>query len=145
MTKVANNLGGDCPQERLDKIKAAWMARYDRTEEDWINFSAVTQPSNSTTINYVASGMGYTSQADAPSIEFDSFAEEQSKMEFLLCPDWDTMQNRYKDKERYCRSEYFRSRYTDAPIAQRYLEDAEVWKRMAALCSIRNDEIRRNR
>lgn len=31
------------PQERLDRIKAAWMERFNKTEDEWLNFHPVSQ------------------------------------------------------------------------------------------------------
>lgn len=40
-----NNLGGNCPQERVDRIKQAWLDRYYANESDWDTFAPVTQVS----------------------------------------------------------------------------------------------------
>lgn len=130
-TNNTNNLGGDMPQERLDKIKAAWMKRYGTSEADWATFKQQEEPLQND--NVIVTKIG-----------FDSYTEEANKMEFPFCPDWTEMGHRYHTKSSYMSNLADKAVFNgDLASAATYSKDAAFWARMSQDCFDQAAENRR--
>lgn len=119
--EIRNSLGGDMPQERLDAIKQAWMARYGKTEQDWNSFKPHVTLTATQAANY-----------SRPIHEWDSYDEESSKMEFIFCPEYTEMGWRYRTKAQHFTRMAERSLANDNPVeAAHHSKDAAFWARMS--------------
>lgn len=102
-----NDLGGDMPQERLDRIKAAWMASTGKSEADWIAFQPAEIPLPETA--------GVLSDTDDASV--------------TLCPTPEILYYRYESTAKY----HLRMarKYGRTPKGLSHFEDAMFYAGLA--------------
>lgn len=111
-----NSLGGDMPQARLDRIKAAWMERYGMPESTWTSFTPVS------------TGVEYTNSID------------DSELDHPLCPSWEEMGLRYRARSAYHMNlvnKYGRQ----SPVGLKNLKDAEFYRDLSQTCMDRHHQI----
>lgn len=120
-------------QERLERIKAAWMKKYGTTEDQWNNFqpqSPSVTPSNEL-------------KRFGESHEFDSFDEVASKMEFIFCPDEREMGMRYRSKADHFRRLADRWSHENPVQARQYKNEALFWDSLSQQCFEQANDNRR--
>jgi hypothetical protein len=107
-------------QERLEKIKAAWMKRYGTTEEQWDNFSQQTPYNVATEVKRYGDHH-----------EFDSYDDVAAKMEFIFCPDEREMGMRFRSKSDHFRRLADKLSHENPVQAKQYRDEARFWDTMS--------------
>lgn len=116
---------------RIDRIKVAWMERYGKTEEEWVNFIPATPPRTS-------------NLPIEETIYFDN--PNEIHFEHPLCPTYEELGRRTKKTADYYRDKA-KALAVDSPVQSSYYrEDAERYQRIAdAMFEYSDDRNRKGR